>query len=175
MKKSLIVMLWVFFSWFSTPLISQEQVCIKGKPETTPTARFSDQGDGTVKDARTNKIWLRCAVGLQWDGSSCTGQSKAYNYAEIRGVVEAYNRQKYAQRSNWRLPSRDELLSIVESRCYNPAINLAVFPYSPQSGFWTATEDVGLLTTRQNVVHFLNGGAYISNRNQAWRARLISD
>ncbi len=148
---------------------------MKNTPETTPATRFNDQGDGTIQDTQTNKTWLRCAVGLQWNGSSCTGQSRAYNYAEMEGVVGAYNTQKYAQRSNWRLPTQEELLSIVESRCYNPAINLAVFPYSPQSGFWTATEDKGLLATRQKVVHFLNGGVYISNRNQAWRVRLISD
>jgi len=173
--KSGLTLLIVFLVAYSAEAFSQMQVCVTNKQATTPVTHFDDKGNGTVVDNLTKKIWQRCAVGLQWDGQSCTGKSQTFTYAEVLAEIDTYNKEKYAHRNNWRLPTRDELLSIVEQRCYNPAINLDVFPYSPQSGFWTATENAGLLSMRQEIVHFLNGGVYVSNKNQAWRARLIAD
>ncbi len=151
------------------------QKCDDGKPETTPVSRFKDNGDGTITDKQTKHTWLRCAVGMTWDGKSCAGKSLEYSYSEALAVADELNGGKVGGRSDWRLPTIAELESIVEQRCFSPAINLDVFPYSPQSGFWSSTDNPGLLTSRVMLLHFYNGNAYIANKTQTWRLRLIAD
>lgn len=46
--------------------------------------------------------------------------------------------------SDWRLPTRVELLSIVDAERQAPAIDGIVFPNTPSSGFWTSTPYVGM-------------------------------
>ena len=153
---------------------AQTQKCTKTAKESTPTSRFENLGE-VVKDQTTQKLWLRCALGMQWSGSACEDKTSTYTYIDALSAVEKHNQQKTAGRSNWRLPTRDELLSIVEKRCHNPSINLDVFSYSPQSGFWSSTENPGLLNMRMEIVHFLYGDAFIANKNQSWRVRLVAD
>ncbi len=151
------------------------QKCDEGKPETTPVSRFKDNGNGTITDTQTKHTWLRCAVGMHWDGSSCAGKSLEYSYTEALEVTDELNEKRVGGRSDWRIPTIAELESIVEPRCFSPAINLDLFPYSPQSGFWSSTDNPGLLTSRVMLLHFYNGNAYIANKKQTWRVRLIAD
>ena len=167
---------WLFFIlfFFSSTLVAQTQVCSDKQKATTPSSRFENHG-AALYDQQLKKMWLRCAAGMQWNGKHCAGKTSTHNYTEALVVIDQVNRQKAGGKNTWRLPTRDELLSIVEKRCHNPAINLEVFSYSPQSGFWTSTENPGLLSTRMEIVHFLFGEAFIANKSQSWRVRLIAD
>lgn len=151
------------------------QTCDTSKAETTPASRFKDNGDGTLTDTQTKKTWLRCALGANWNGSSCENLTTTFRYVDARAAVDELNQQRVAGRSNWRLPTADELSGIVETRCFKPAINLDVFSYSPESGFWTGDTEQGAVSLRAWIVHFLHGGRYISNQNQSWRVRPVAD
>lgn len=151
------------------------QHCDDAKPESTPMSRFQANGDGTISDDKTGLVWRRCAVGMQWTGRSCEGQSSIFNFINARLTVDELNDNRDSQRSNWRLPTAKELGSLVESRCFKPAINLEAFPFSPESGFWTATEVSGHIMPRMAIVHFLNGGEYIAAKTQSWRLRPVAD
>ncbi len=150
-----------------------EQQCDETKKATTPVEAFLDYGDGTLLDRRTHLVWMRCIFGMHWDGKSCAGQSLTYTRADADMILEEFNVTGYAGRSTWRLPTLKELSSIVESRCHSPSINLQLFPYSPEAGFWTSTPHEGVLR-RGWVVHFLYGGEYVSNRRHDWRVRAVS-
>ena len=175
MKSSSVVSALIAMSVFASFPAMSVQKCDDKKQEVTPSSRFQDNGNGTITDTQTKVTWQRCVVGMTWDGSSCTGQSLDYKYSESHTVVDEYNQKKVAKHSNWRLPTEAELASIVESKCFNPTINLDVFPYTPQSGYWTSTEDQGLNTTRIRVMHFYNGNAYTAHQNQSWRIRLVAN
>jgi len=157
----------------SAPALAQK--CNDKVAETTPVSRFKDNGDGTIADTRTKTVWQRCVVGMKWNGESCEGQSLDYKFSETIGLVDDFNARKMGNRGSWRLPTQAELESIVEPRCFDPSINLEVFPYTPQSGFWTSTEDPGLNSVRIKVVHFYNGNTYTANKKQSWRVRLVAD
>jgi hypothetical protein len=43
-----------------------------------PTTDYADQGDGTVTHTPTALTWKRCAEGLTWSGSTCSGTAKTY-------------------------------------------------------------------------------------------------
>jgi hypothetical protein len=69
----------------------------------------------------------------------------------------------------WRLPTRDELLSIVELG-HRPATSLAAFPDTPPEEFWTSTSDVGKIMA---TVSFENGRAESSPSGLSRRARCV--
>ncbi|MHB9139493.1 MAG: Lcl C-terminal domain-containing protein [Victivallaceae bacterium] len=95
----------------------------------TPSSDFSDNGDGSVTDKKTNLIWKRCAEGQSWTGSTCSGTARTYDWSEANALST----------SNWRLPSQNELLTIVEWGKSKPAINATIFPNTPSFYFWSAS------------------------------------
>lgn len=165
--------LFFFFLIGGLVMPAYAQKCDTAKSATAPFSRFSDSANATITDNKNKNIWLRCPVGMNWDGSSCTGISLKYTWSEAVVEVEELNQKKVAGRNDWRLPTVDELASVVEQRCFKPAIDLKAFPYSPESGFWTDTAVEGV-QPRAWMVHFLNGKPYIANKTQTWRLRLIA-
>ncbi len=166
----------LFFSFLISGLVLPvyAQKCDSSKSATAPFSQFGNIDRATITDNKNNNTWLRCPVGMTWGGSSCEGISLKYTWTEAVVVVDELNANKHEGRSDWRLPTVEELTTVVERRCFKPAIDLKAFPYSPESGFWTDTT-VGGVQPRAWVVHFLNGNQYIANKNQTWRLRLIAD
>ena len=104
---------------------------------TTPTVYFIDNGDGTVTHRITGLTWMRCAVGMTWDGSTCTGTASAYTWDQATKLTS-----NFANKSDWRLPSIAELNTIVE-RGYDPAINNTIFPNDSGSIVWSGSPSAG--------------------------------
>ena len=106
----------------------------------TPDARFTAAAD-TVADKASGLTWKRCAEGLS--GADCaTGSVVTGTWAEALARVAAVNAAPAtlgAGLSDWRLPNRNELATIVERKCINPAVNATVFPHTPGQSFWTAS------------------------------------
>lgn len=163
----------VLLGGLSLPALAN-QSCDGSKPATAPMSRFKDGGNGTLVDTQGPRVWLRCSLGMSWSGSSCEGNSLTYNWSAAEAAVAALNTKQVGGRSNWRLPSVDELNSIVEKKCFKPAINLDAFPYTPESGFWSSTAAAGI-NARGWIVHFLHGQQYIANKEQDWRVRPVAD
>ncbi|MBI3146887.1 MAG: DUF1566 domain-containing protein [Betaproteobacteria bacterium] len=102
-------------------------------------ADYNDHGNGTVTHNKTGLMWKRCAEAASelWDGSTCTGSAATYTWA---AALTKAKDSSFAGYSDWRLPNKKELESIVETCGYNPAINTTFFPNTPTSFyFWTAT------------------------------------
>lgn len=95
----------------------------------TPDARFVvDAGSATVTDTATGLIWKRCSEGQS--GADCAGG--AATGLSWQGALNAAG-------AGWRLPNRNELASLVERKCTNPAINTTIFPGTPAQSYWTST------------------------------------
>ena len=123
------------------PLTAYAQTCrIETEvPSTTPISDFIDHGDGTVTHKRSGLMWMKCSLGQS--GADCTtGGASDYSWQQALEVTDGYSFAGYA---DWRLPNISELSSIVEQRCYEPAINLDVFPSTPStlsnSIFWSTS------------------------------------
>lgn len=82
-----------------------------------------DNGDGTVTDTRTGLMWQ------QDDGGQMNWLS-AINYCENLDL---------AGYSDWRMPNRNELQSLVDYSEYNPAINTAMFSDPTAQRYWAST------------------------------------
>lgn len=103
---------------------------------TTPSADFTDNGDGTVTHHTTGLIWQRCSLGQSWDGVNCTGEATNFTWKQ---ALAAGAQNTLAGFSDWRLPNKNELTSIVEYRCWNPAVNNQQFPHTPSGWYWSSS------------------------------------
>lgn len=130
---------------------------------TTPTSDFSLHTNGTVTHRRTGLMWMRCAVGQNWSGTGCVGDAATYTWQQALNTAEGTT---FAEYSDWRLPNRTELTSIVELSCdLGPTVNLTVFPNSPSGNFWSSTPYV--------AVDFWDGSFYSMSSGNDFSIRLV--
>lgn len=108
------------------------QQCDYSKPETTPISRFEiNQTDGTVSDTKTKLIWKICPEGQSYSEGHCTGSATNFTWDNAMQTFGDTG-------DSWRLPNVEELSSLVEERCRNPAINMAIFANVTETHFWSA-------------------------------------
>ena len=118
---------------------AQAQTCDASQPLAAPDSRYQQAG-ATVLDKTTGLVWLRCPLGMNWDGTTCTGTRATFTWQQALQQADTSTAGGY---SDWRLPNVRELASLVEPACYGPAINLRVFPNTPGEGFWSSSPYVG--------------------------------
>jgi len=90
------------------------------------TQRFTQTHGGvlTVIDSTT---------GLEWIAKPLAGEF------EHQKAIDACAALDFADHKDWRLPTRAELLTLVDITRHEPAIDTAAFPDFPKRGwFWTS-------------------------------------
>lgn len=88
-------------------------------------------------DPVTGLTWNRCSQGLTWDGSACTG-----SYDELDQWLDALNscaNSTAAGHSDWRLPSINELATIIDYASYNPTVDQSIFPDNTPYAYWSSS------------------------------------
>ena len=104
-----------------------------GQPE--PTNRFIDNGDGTIIESSTGLMWQKDTV-----TGMCITWQQALNY--IAGMNTGTN-QNFGY-TDWRLPNRNELQSLVDYSRNGLAINTDFFPITQWYSYWSSTTVAGL-------------------------------
>ena len=129
---------------------------------------FINHKNGTVTDTKTKLMWMRCTLGqtLDKNSNSCPKKINTYEWQEAQDIAKTLN---FAGYSNWRVPSIQELNTLVycsnnkqikfEKNGYDsrkneggygcnsdirgdyqdPTIYTSVFPNTPLSTFWTSS------------------------------------
>lgn len=133
-----------------------------------------------IRDTSTGLEWQRCSLVQTWDGRTCTGDATTYNWNDARAAANRV--------SGWRLPSKDELRTLVHcssgqparfknndvvcSDSQYPSIAAAVLPRTAAGCYWSSSPH-GANPTSAWYVSFGNGGAFNGNRKLANRVRLV--
>jgi hypothetical protein len=95
-------------------------------PSTSPTG-YTDNGDGTVTDSTTGLMWEKTGT------PTAMTQPAAVTYCATMATTGGH--------SDWRLPSKIELLSIVDYGRYGPSVN-AIFT-GTLLNYWSSTLAAG--------------------------------
>ncbi|MDR7119721.1 DUF1566 domain-containing protein [Rheinheimera soli] len=102
-------------------------------------SRFTKSEDGkTVTDTLTGLVWSQNTV-----ASDVTFEDAVKAVAELG--------------EGWRLPTVDELQTIVDRTKYDPAIDTDAFPDTESDWYWTSTPWARRPESARWVVHFYNG------------------
>jgi formylglycine-generating enzyme required for sulfatase activity len=130
-----------------------------GWPMVEPRARAYDQDPsaGVVVDRTTSLMWQRRAAPdlLEW------ADAQAY----CRCLALAGHR-------DWRLPTRIELLTIVDYTRQDPSIDGAVFPDTPVTWFWTAST-VANAPVAAWYLSFMDGNTHEGEKTTSYGVRCV--
>jgi len=122
---------------------SKVQAAVKVPEEKMP-ASYTDNGNGTITDNVTSLMWQKedDNITRTWDNAN--------SYCDNLTL---------AIYSDWRVPSKKELMSIVDYGTYNPSIDATYFTGTAASLYWSSTTNAynSSFTFR---VYFLNGSVY---------------
>jgi len=124
-------------------------------PQGSHSGDFVDNGDGTITDRATGLMWLK-------GGSSVT-----LEYGDAKAYLKRINREKFAGNSDWRLPTVEELASILRHNGGSGSYLTPVFD-AQQKRCWSA--DFEKVDPVSSVVFFIDFAAGIIDGGQ-WNPR----
>ncbi|MBQ4833962.1 DUF1566 domain-containing protein [Pseudoalteromonas sp. MMG010] len=131
------------------------QTCYDSVDETSLTARFTINADGTVSDTQTGLMWQVCSYGQSYDSdtNTCTGSAQQLTWQEaLRGAQN----DDTASYDDWQVPNIKELATILEHSCTDPSINESVFFDTESQNYWSNTS--GVTTTGSAWVYQFDSG-----------------
>lgn len=149
----------------------QAQTCHDDIAPSAPDTRFQDLGDGTVVDLSTELVWKRCVEGLSGT-YYCGGDAESMSWQE---ALQYASTHRFASNSQWRLPSKNELASLIEDRCDDPAIHPWFFPNTPtERAYWTSSPDADDADDAWRV-DFRHGHIDSDHKRIRYYVRLVRD
>jgi hypothetical protein len=142
--------------------------------------QYIDHGNGTITDTKTGLMWKRCSEGLS--GVNCeNGETGKYTWDD---AVSPFKNLAYAGYSDWRLPTIDELKTLLycsngvnnRGNCNDgserPTVNQQAFPNTKATFFWSGSPYAGD-SDYAWYVNFGSGGSYTYYRFDNHAVRLV--
>ncbi len=101
------------------------------------------------------------------DGGKCEGSD-----CDTQSYVKAINKEGLCGANDWRLPTKRELLSIVDNSRFKPASTDMFFPDTLSANYWSSSPYPDQEDSAWQV-YFLYGEASPNQKNQANHVRLV--
>ncbi len=99
-------------------------------------------GDYVTRDNATGLVWKTCTEGVSGLGCS-SGSASAMYWTTATGSgtgCDALNGSGFAGRTDWRVPTIEELESIMNYNRVSPSAFTASFPATVSDGYWTSSD-----------------------------------
>ena len=120
-----------------------------GGPAPSPAGRFVDNGDETITDTQTGLMWEKktTAVGSGQSSSDVRDVDNRFTWEyamneyvdRLNGrLIATANDGAFARHSDWRIPTMQELQSIVEPAA--PGRMNAIFGANAAGSYWTSSK-----------------------------------
>jgi lysozyme family protein len=127
-----------------------------------------------VRDNETGLIW---EVKQKLDGvknyDNPNDADNTYTWAESnKKFIDALNTAHLGGFSDWRLPTIDELKTLIDISKTKPAINTDYFPNTQSSFYWSSTT-YAFSTSYAWGVPFTYGGANHVNKGNSYYVRAV--
>ena len=116
---------------------------------------YVDNGDGTITDK---------ATGLMWEKS---GSSSAMRYWNAKRYVSRLNKERFSGYRDWRIPTTEELASLLERARNNKGLHISPAFGDRQKECWTsdtASSSVHGLTMN-NAIDFFDGSIELTKKS----------
>ena len=144
-----------------------------------------------TKDNKTGLIWeVKTTDGKLRDmGNKYTNYSGDNSSTNADGFISEVNKQSLCGGANWRLPTKQELMTLVncsdgkynvDRSCVNyenviqPTINTTYFPNTLSYMFWSSSSDANLQNYKW-FIYFGGGTMNNSNTSGTYYLRLVRD
>jgi hypothetical protein len=134
-----------------------QSVCADGQACFASACKRYTWTNDVVTDHQTGRSWQRVAPSSKYDWLG----AKDYCPQVMLGGF-----------SDWRLPTLEELKTIVDTSKQDPAIDGDAFPNTPSSVFWTSTPDTSNSRYAWGV-YFVTGGSYWGGTTGAYWVRCV--
>ncbi len=143
-----------------------------------PSPRFTDTGDGTIKDNLTGLIWLRnawCVGDLTW--RNALDFIKNLNQGFIINPLDCGDTsgRRGSHQTDWRLPNLRELMSLMDFAFSSPAVSNAArtgsatlndpFTNLQQTVYWTSTTSDANKNTAW-LIDVTDGGSFVDFKSE---------
>ncbi|MDH5387681.1 MAG: DUF1566 domain-containing protein [Gammaproteobacteria bacterium] len=130
--------------------------------------------DSGMHDKNNSYTWLQPSSTEISQGVADGGKCKGDTDCDTLSYVQAINEQNYCGYSDWRLPTREEMLSIVSYKSADSmaTINNDYFPETLPSWYWTASSNEEHAEHAWYVL-FRNGIALNDLKGRAKHIRLV--
>jgi len=131
---------------------------VRGKISGIEFSRFVNNMDGTITDTLTGLMWQNDYLpeSMTWE----------------EAISEFNNNLLLANHTDWRLPTREELRSIVDYDKITPSIYVNEFPNTALKNYWTSTAH----PFQENhiwCIHFYNGNDNYQSKNNKYYSRAV--
>ncbi len=129
--------------------------------------------DGGLRDGNHTYSWYNpdsntngSSAGTP-NGGICTGSD-----CDTHAFVQAVNSQGLCGANDWRMPTRLELMGIVNNGQVDPAITTSYFPNTPSVWFWSSSPYAGN-SSNAWLVYFGNGDVLNDSKGNSLQVRLV--
>lgn len=103
---------------------------------------FIDNKNGTITDKITGLTWQSFSVGQTWDGISCIGKPLKMSWNDAMKLTS-----DYAGYDDWRLPTKEELMTLVlyfnvnkdDSLIVSNKSNFTLMSTTQSNWYWSST------------------------------------
>lgn len=115
--------------------------CLDNLPRETPSDDFIID-NAVVTHKKTGLMWARCSLGYSWSSTTANcdydlqTKKALFTWPEALQQAELFS---LAGKQDWRLPNKNELMSIADHACTGPAINEIIFPNTTAASYWSSS------------------------------------
>lgn len=142
---------------YATRNISQHIRAVRAGKNSVKNLIFHN--DGTFTDKNTGLMWQKNVP------------NETYNWYKALLYVDELD---LAGHSDWRLPNRNELESLLDYSTYSPAIDPLLAPNTISSGYWSSTTSVNNVQQAWRV-NFNHAHVLINDKINAFQVRAVRE